>query len=195
MKELLGLIATAIAIVGFILYIRSVFHGKTKPHAFTWLVWAVLSGIAFAVQFVERAGPGSWATLVGTIGCLAILILALWKGTRQFTAFDWVCLFLALLGIALWVTTKVALTAAILVTLADAIGYIPTYIKGFAKPFEEHIALYAIGIIIPLFSIPAIEHFVLANWLYPASLIVTNVGFVTMILIRRRALRAGSIAP
>lgn len=185
-KQFFGVASTLIAIFGYALYARSVLRDRTRPHAISWFLWGVISVITFAVQFTEGAGAGSWATAVGGAGCLFVFVLALSKGTRRFNRFDWACLALALVGIGLWLITDIPLTAAIMVTLADAIAYIPTYVKGFRLPFEEHLAPYIIGAIIPLLAIPAIERYVVANWLSPASLIVTNAAFVTMILLRRR---------
>lgn len=185
-KELFGAAATGIAIIGYLLYMRSVFQGKSRPHAFSWFLWGVISVITFAVQFAEGAGAGSWVTAAGGIGCLSVFALALSKGTRRFSRFDWICLTLALMGVGLWVSTDVPLTAAVMVTIADAIAYVPTYAKGFRLPFEEHLAPFVIGAIIPLLAIPAIERYVLANWLSPVSLVITNAAFVAMILLRRR---------
>lgn len=185
-KEAFGFAATGIAIVGYILYSRSVLRGRSKPHVFSWLIWGLISSIAFAVQVTERAGPGAWSTAAGAIGCLAVFALGFQRGSRTFSRFDWMCLLLSLLAVGLWIATNVPLTAAILVTVADAIAYVPTYRKGFRLPFEEHMAPYVIGAIIPLLAIPAIERYVLANWLSPASLVITNAAFVAMILIRRR---------
>ncbi|MBI4092505.1 MAG: hypothetical protein HY420_01125 [Candidatus Kerfeldbacteria bacterium] len=186
-KELLGAAATGIAIIGYILYARSVLRGRSMPHVFSWLIWGLISGIAFAVQVAERAGPGAWSTAVGAVGCLLVFTLGLRRGSRSFSKFDWTCLTLSLLAVGLWIATDIPLTAAILVTIADAIAYVPTYRKGFRLPFEEHLAPYLIGAIIPLLAIPAIERYVVANWLSPASLIITNAAFVTMVLVRRQA--------
>ncbi len=189
-KQIFGFAATGIAIIGYLLYARSVLRDQSKPHIFSWLLWGLISGITFAVQVVERAGPGAWVTAVGAIGCLLVFALGLQQGSRLFSKFDWTCLGLSLLAVGLWVATNVPLTAAILVTMADAIAYVPTYRKGFRLPFEEHLAPYVIGAIIPLLAIPAIERYVVANWLSPASLILTNSLFVIMIFMRRRTLDA-----
>lgn len=186
-KEFFGFGATGIAMIGYALYARSVLLGRSMPHVFSWLLWGLISGITFAVQLAERAGPGAWVTAVGAIGCLSVFALGLRRGSCSFSRLDWACLMLSLLAVVLWVATTIPLIAAVLVTLADAIAYVPTYRKGFRLPFEEHMAPYVIGAIIPLLAIPAIERYVVANWLSPASLIITNAAFVTMVFIRRHA--------
>lgn len=48
MSIALALIAVALAFVSYSFYIRDIFAGRTKPHAFTWGIWAVLAGFIFA---------------------------------------------------------------------------------------------------------------------------------------------------
>lgn len=187
-KIVLAVLAVLLGISGYARYIWGIFRRGVKPHAFSWLVWGTLTGVAFAIQFTQHAGPGSWSMGLGAVACLVIFGFALGKGNRQFSHLDWVCLGLAILAIALWAKTQQPLVAAILVTGADALGYIPTFRKGFKKPTEENLTPMTMGIIIPILSIPALENFALANWLYPASLIISNSTFVSMILLRRRKL-------
>ncbi len=79
-KIFLGYLAVIIGIVSYVPYITNIFRGKTKPHAFSWLVWSVLTGIAFAAQVVEHGGAGSWITGSTALTCVVIFILALFKG-------------------------------------------------------------------------------------------------------------------
>ena len=59
-KEAFGLVAFAAAAVGTIPYIYSIIKGKTRPHFFTWLVWAILTVMIFIIQLTQGAGPGAW---------------------------------------------------------------------------------------------------------------------------------------
>ena len=185
-KIILGVIATAIALAGYVPYFINIFAGKTKPHAFSWLVWATLMGIGFAAQVAGHGGPGAWATGSGALMCFIIFILALVKGSREFTPFDWICLALALCAMIAWGITGRALSAAILITLADAIGFLPTFKKGFYKPYEETVSMYALSAIKFIPALFALESRTLTTVLYPASLIAMNGIFSTYIIIRRR---------
>ena len=60
MKDFFGLLGTLIALTAYGLYFRDIFSRNIKPHAFSWLVWAVTAGIGFAAQVVGQAGAGSW---------------------------------------------------------------------------------------------------------------------------------------
>jgi hypothetical protein len=116
---------------------------------------------------------------------VAVFILALKKGTRHFDRFDWFTLLAALLSIIVWKFTKDPTFSVIIVTIIDAIGFIPTYRKGYWKPNEENISLYSFSAIKYIFSLFALRSYSLATWLFPASLILTNGLFVIMLVIRR----------
>src|SRR3989338_10222221 len=92
LKALLGILAVLIALIGYIPYFRDIFLGKTKPHAFSWLVWTILTWTAFAGQLVAGAGPGAWVIGFSGIACVAVFLLALKKGEKNIYQSDWLCL-------------------------------------------------------------------------------------------------------
>ena len=57
-RGFLGFAATVIALISYVPYFRDIFVEKTKPHAFTWFIWGVLTVIAFVGQMSGHAGPG-----------------------------------------------------------------------------------------------------------------------------------------
>ncbi len=191
-KTLLGVIAIVIGFIGYIPYFRNIFSGKTKPHAFSWLVWGVLTAIAFGGQIQGKAGAGAWATGFTAFICFTIFALALIKGKRDFPVVDWLCLAGAIVALALWAITKDPLTAIILVTGIDMLAFIPTFRKTYIKPDSETAFTYTMSGFKFLVSIFALQNFSVVTVLYPASLVVTNLGFVVMLIFRRRLLANGS---
>ena len=95
-KTILGIIAVIIALAGYVPYFRDIFRGKTKPHAFSWLVWASLTGIAFFGQIFDKGGAGAWVTGFTAVVSFAIFFLALKKGEKNITSL--VSIFAALTG-------------------------------------------------------------------------------------------------
>jgi hypothetical protein len=79
-KVVLSTLAIIISIIAYIPYFRDIFKGKTKPHAFSWLIWSVMLTIAFIAQLVEEGGAGAWVTGATAILCSAVFTLALFKG-------------------------------------------------------------------------------------------------------------------
>ncbi|MDP3741171.1 MAG: hypothetical protein Q8R08_02470 [bacterium] len=185
LKTALGYLATIISFGSYIPYFRSIFAGKTKPHAFSWFVWGLLTAIAFAAQVSEKAGAGSWVTASTAVACFAVFFVALWKGYRDFVKLDWFALFSALVAIILWALTKNPLLSIILVTVADALGFLPTFRKGYYHPHEETMTLYSFSTLKYAIGIFALESLIFTTWLFPASLVLTNGLFVLMILHRR----------
>jgi branched-subunit amino acid transport protein len=185
-KIVLGYLATFISVASYVPYFRNIFLGKVKPHAFSWLVWSLLTAVAFGAQISERGGAGAWVTASTALACFAVFILALFKGRRDFTSFDWYALAAALVAFVLWWLTKDPTLSVILVTVTDALGFLPTFRKGYYKPNEDSIALYGASIIKYTLGILALNSFSLSTWLFPASLILTNGLFVMLLFIRRK---------
>lgn len=184
-KIALGLLATIIGFAGYIPYFMDIFRGKTKPHVFTWLGFAILTGVAFAAQLTKGAGPGAWVTACTAAVCLLIAVLALNRGEKNITKSDWFCIVASLVGIGLWFFLKDPLWAVIVITVADFLSFLPTIRKSYLKPHEETVSTYMLSSLKFVFAVVALESFDVTNWLYPASLVLANGGFAIMLLVRR----------
>lgn len=189
-KIILGTLAVIIGFIGYVPYYRDIFKGKTKPHAFSWFGWVLLEGIGFFAQLSEGAGPGTWVTFASALLALGIAILSLRYGEKDIKIVDWIAFAGGILGIILWRITKNPLSAIILVVIADALLFVPTYRKAFHKPYEETFAEYFLSFIKWIFGVWAIQTYNLTTTLYPVTLILTNGLFALMLIIRRRQLKA-----
>jgi len=76
-KIIIGAIAAGLALLSSFIYIKDIFKGNTKPHTYTWLIWTIVTWIAFFGQWVSGGGPGSWATGVAAVVTTFTLILSL----------------------------------------------------------------------------------------------------------------------
>lgn len=187
-KELWGVLSTLSGLMGLAIYLYSIKVGESKPHFFSWFVWALLMLIAFFAQISDGAGAGAWVIGVSGFCCLAISIYALFKGEKNITRSDWLAFISALTAIPIWYVTKNPLYAVILVSLIDLAAFFPTFRKSWSKPLEESLLTYTICAVTYAMSIVALENFSFTTVLYPATLIVANTSFVTMLLIRRKML-------
>ena len=187
-KIILGVVAAVIGFVGYIPYYRDVIRGTTKPHPFSWVGFGLLLGITFFAQMVTGAGAGAWVNGVSALGVLGIAALSFSKGEKDITRFDWICFAGGLLGIVLWRLTSNPLTAVVIVTVVDAVVFLPTYRKAYLKPNEETASLFVLSTIKYLISLFALASFTLATALFPVSLVISNAGFVLLLLIRRKQL-------
>src|ERR1700722_13701140 len=93
-KIILGAIAAVLALISSCIYVRDILRGNTKPHLYTWLIWSIVTVIAFLGQITKGGGPGSWATGVSAIVTISVTIFSFLfgYGTRDITKFDKLCL-------------------------------------------------------------------------------------------------------
>lgn len=187
------ILAVASVIIGFYatwIYIASILKGKTKPHLFSWLIWGLLTIIAWAAQVHENAGAGAWVTLAAAIMCFVTVGLCFRYGEKTITRSDWATFIAALAAIPLWYVTKDPLWSVILITIIDMLGFYPTFRKSWMKPGEEALWTYGLSMVKFGLGMMALETFNVTTALYPFSLVVTNAAFMIFVLTRRKVVYA-----
>ncbi len=189
-KIIVAIISIILSLVGYSYYFRDIFAGKTKPHAYSWLVWSLLTAIACVGQLSQGGGPGAWVTSVTAVVSFVIFGLALTKGEKVITLSDKLNLAGAFAALILLAFTNSPVFSIILITIIDFLGFIPTIRKSFNKPQEETLIHYVLAGLKFVLAIIALEKYSLTTWLYPASLVLGNLFFVPMLIIRRRQLAA-----
>jgi hypothetical protein len=189
LKDTFGLISLFLAIASYVPYIYSIFYANTKPHAFTWLVWGSVMAVAFVAQLADKAGAGSWATGLSGALCLAIGVIALFRGEKHITRGDWVAFAATSLAIPLWAVTSDPLWSVLLVTGIDAAAYYPTFRKSYAKPNEELALKYVLTVVRYVFSLLALERWTLVTSVYQLVSIFMELAIVIMLLWRRASLK------
>lgn len=194
MVAIFGLLSVAAMLAARLTYFSSIWQGKTRPHAFSWFIWGVISSIGFAAQFAEGAGAGSWARGFGAVTCFLLVGISLFHGEKNITRADWITLIVALSAIPLWVITKTPIWSVVLVCLIDTAGYLPTIRKSWTKPQSESALSYSLGSLGALLTLLAIENYTMATWLYPAVLVASN-GAMALFLLRRRLHLAAAAQP
>ena len=185
-KTIVGVIAVLISIFGYVPYFRDIISGKTKPHAFSWLVWGVLNAIAFAGQIHGKGGAGTWAVGLTALALFAIFVLSLIKGEKRIKLFDWLCLAGAAVSLLLWAITKQPLGSIILITVVDAFGFLPTVRKAYSKPYQETLLTYKINTVKYFLVVLALQNYTLVTTLFPLAVALMNALFVAMLIIRRK---------
>jgi len=185
-KILIAAVSIPITVVSYWFYFRDIFAGRTKPHAYTWLVWAVLTASAFAAQLHGHGGPGAYVTGLTALVSFIILGLAIWRGEKGITTSDKLSLGGALAALLIWFFTSNPVLAIILISVIDFLGFLPTIRKSYHKPYEETLITYMLSGFKFVLAILALDTYTLVTWLYPASLVAANLLFVVMLVVRRR---------
>jgi hypothetical protein len=188
LKLIFGIVSLVVSLAVFVPYLRDIFRKRTKPHAYSWLVWSLLQGVGVIAQFQAGAGYGAWGLTLGAFFCFTIFVLSLKFGTKNITKFDSACLAASLIAIVFYIVFKNPLWSIVLVSLIDFIGFLPTFRKAYQEPETETASAFALSALANFFSLLAIQDYSVTTVLYIASLVVTNVSFVSMLLIRKRIL-------
>lgn len=187
----IAILAVVMTIIGYFFYFRDIFANKTKPHAYSWLVWAVLTGIAFFGQLDDGAGAGAWVTGVTALISFVIFGLALSRGEKDIHLSDKLNLLGASAALVLWGITSNPLSSIILITIIDFLGFLPTIRKSYMKPHEETLIHYVFAGLKFALGIIALENYSVITWLYPLSLVLANGLFIALLVVRRKQLHVG----
>jgi hypothetical protein len=185
-KEILWVLSVLITIHWNYFYIMSILKGKTKPHIYTRIIWAILMWIWFIIQMKAWWWPWARALWSWTIMVTIIVLLSIKYWTKDITKFDTILLILALLCILiyLWIDNKIY--ALLLIVSIDMLWYIPTFRKTIKSPFSEDLLTRKIFIIWNILSIIALTQYNILTVLYPAAIFVANNILVFIILYYRR---------
>jgi hypothetical protein len=190
-KLVIGIIAAIIGLISYIPYLRDCAKKKTRPSVYTWMIWTIMTLIAFIAQLKYGAGPGSFVLGIQALINVAVLVFAFRNNLRK-RKINWVdktCFSLAVLAIILWSLTGQGIYAIVLVTLADALAFTITIKKTYFFPYEETLITYVFAGIKHFLAIVAMGSYSLTTTLFPAYLVIFNIIFVTLALIRRKKIR------
>ncbi|MDQ5893009.1 MAG: hypothetical protein QG640_19 [Patescibacteria group bacterium] len=187
-KIILGTIAALLALFSSYLYIRDIFRGNTKPHTYTWLIWSIVTTIAFLGQWVSGGGSGSWATGVAAVVTIGTFLLSLNSkyGSRDITNFDKVCLALAIVSILPWLLVKSVLWSVLLATFIDLIAFIPTMRKTWHAPMSESLGSMYVDAVKHILSTVSMRSYSLITLIYPLAVLFTKFVIIGEIVYLRR---------
>ena len=186
-KEIIGVIAAGLVLIGYIPYIRDVIKGTTRPHLYSWFLWGFVTSIAFALQVTHGAGAGSLVTLIAALMCIVVLILGAKRGSKKdIKKTDTVFLLVALIAVGFWLIAKQPVISIILVTTIDVLAFAPTVRKSWIDPYSETLSFYWINTFRFGLAIFALQSFSIITALYPISWCLINGLFALFLIMRRK---------
>jgi hypothetical protein len=180
-----GLLSAAVSFAGFILYIKKILAGKTRPEKSSWWIWTILMLVAFLAQLAAGA---TWSLLLtGTllIGNLAIAILSRRYGYGKFKKIDISALLLTALGLWLWWITKNPLVALLIIICVDFSGNILTMLKTWRAPYSENTSTWILTTFGALFGTLAVASMEISRLIFPVYVIIANLMVLGVIYYRR----------
>jgi hypothetical protein len=186
-RDALGILSVALAALAAVIYIAQTLRGEVRPHPLSWFLFGILSLTGFLVQRDEGARQGSWTLMAMTIICFLFVGASVARGERSFSRQEWA---FAVAGGAVFVVylfTGRANVAAALTTLVDALGYGPTFVRGWSQPKKDSAASFALNGVKFVPSLMAMDPISFATSFYPATLMVLNAAVAIMLVMRRRS--------
>ena len=133
------IIGTLIGAVGALAYLIDTVKGKVKPNRVSFLLWSIVPFIAFAAQIKQGVGIESLMTF--STGFLPMMTLAgsfvNKKAEWKLTTFDVLCGIFSVVGVVLWLITKVGNVAILFSIVADGLAAVPTIVKAYKYPDTE----------------------------------------------------------
>lgn len=183
-KAIFSIVGAFFYIIAYIPYLREMRAGKTKPHTYTWLIWAITTGTAAAGSWY---GGGGWSAANQALSFLLtslFLILSVRYGTKDITRSDTAILLLALAAIVVWWQLHSPVLAVLMVTAIDGAAYVPTVRKLLKEPQSESLYTWSLFLLYSLFAFLAIGEYNLLTVPYLLMTIAAN-ALVLGIRVRR----------
>jgi hypothetical protein len=187
------IIGTLIGAAGAVVYLINTVKGKVKPNRVTFLLWSIVPFIAFFAQINQ--GVGLEALMTFSTGFLPLTVFlasfvnkqAVWKLTR----FDLLCGILSLVGLVLWMITKVGNVAIFFSIVADALAAVPTVVKAYKYPDTEIAWPWIATVFGVILTLLTISSFTFANCGFILYILVVNTLIFVLVQFRPGVRRDG----
>ena len=186
-KSVLGIIAGIIALLAYVVYVVSIFRGKSKPNRVTWWIWAFM-GLVLALSYKFSGADNTvWVPYVEFLGPLTIAILSIkyGEGTLE-NKTDLYCFLGAVLSIILWIIFDSPVIALVTNLAIDSFAIVPTIKKSYLRPEgEDFWAWFGTGLADTL-NMFAVERFTFAILVYPIYMLVSDLIIIFILLLRKK---------
>jgi len=180
--QIAGYTSGVAELLSFYPYVRDIFLGKTKPERASWIIWAVLSLVAFFPQLINGGTYSLFMTGVMAAGDLFVFILAIKYGVGGMLKRDIVALAGLIIGLSVWYFTKEAAFALYIIILIDASGTALTAIKTYQHPKSETASSWALLSLAGIFACVAVGKFNFVLLIWPFYMILA--GFTILLAMK-----------
>ncbi len=180
------IIGALIGAVGSLAYLIDTIRGKVKPNRVSFLLWSIAPLIAFAAQIKQGIGIESLMTFSTGFLPLTTFIASFvnkkaeWKITR----FDLVCGLLSILGLILWLVTKVGNIAITFSIVADALAAIPTLVKAYKYPDTELAWPWIASVVGVVLTLLTLKELTFANSSFIIYILIVNTIIFSLVQFR-----------
>src|SRR3990172_7537958 len=174
----------AVQTFGGIGYLIDTLKGRVKPNKVGWLLWSVAPLIAFFAMIKQGVGPEAWATFI--VGFMPLLVFFASfvnkKAYWEITKLDYICGGLSVLGLVLWMFTRVGNIAILFSIVADALASFLTIYKSYKKPETESHPVFTLGIINAAIGLLVIKDWNFQNYAFNLYILFDDILIAGLIL-------------
>lgn len=187
-KLVTAIVASLLAFIGNISYLRDFVRGNIKPHPYTWFIWSIVSMTTFFGGLAKGAGIGALPTGIAegfTIVIFLFSLASVFKGdVGHIRKVDHYFFTLALLGLIPWWATKDPTFSVVTVVVIDLVAFIPTIRKTWQQPGTERPTLYEMNVGRHMLTLASLGAYNVATMIHSIAMILVN-SAMTLILITK----------
>lgn len=180
------IVGTLIGAVGSVAYMVNTVKGKVKPNRVSFLMWSVAPMIAFFAQIQQGVGLEALMTFSTGFTPLMVFIASFINKQAEWklTGFDLWCGILSLVGLALWMITRVGNVAIFFSIVADGLAAIPTLVKAYKFPDTEIAWPWMATVCGVVLTLLTLSTFTFANCGFILYILVVNTTIFTLVQFR-----------
>ena len=177
------LLGISLQFIGGMGYLIDTLKGKVKPNRVSWLLWSLAPLIAFFAEIKQGVGILSLTTFIAGFIPLLIFIASFVnkKAEWKLHTFDLVCGAISILGLILWLVTKVGNVAIFFSIFADAVASVPTIVKAYKEPETESGLIFFMSIFNSGIGLLVIKTWNFQHVAFPLYLLINAIIFVVLI--------------
>jgi hypothetical protein len=180
------IVGTLIGAVGSFAYLIDTVKGKVKPNRVSFLLWSVAPFIAFAAQIKQGVGLESLMTFSTGFLPLTVFIASFVnkKAEWKLTKFDLICGALSIIGLILWLITKVGNVAIFFSIVADGLAGVPTLVKAYKYPDTEMAWPWLATVFGVVLTLLTLKEWTFANSAFIVYIFVVNTIIFSLVQFR-----------
>lgn len=170
------IIGVILQVLGSWSYFLDTIKGRVKPNKVSWLLWSIAPLIAFAAMVKQGVGITALATFVVGFVPLVIFIASFVNKEAKWEIgkLDIICGLLSVVGLILWLVTKVGNIAIFFSILADGLAAIPTIVKSYRYPETENSTVFLFGVLNSIIALLALSEWNFQSYGFPLYLLFVN---------------------
>jgi len=180
------IVGSLIGAVGAFAYLIDTIRGRVKPNRVSFLLWSIAPFIAFAAEVKQGVGLASLMTFSTGFWPIMVFFASFVnkKARWEVTKFDLVCGFLSVIGLILWLITKVGNLAIIFSILADGLASVPTVVKAYKYPDTEIAWPWMATVVGIILTLLTLKEWTFAHYGFVVYILVINTVIYSLVQFR-----------